>query len=150
MSLQPESADTGSNLSIWTSLDKFWQGLLDQLPFFAIGLLVLFGTWILSKIISRILENLLTRTKLRKSLQNLFTKLSYALIWMLGTLAASMVIFPTLTPGKLLATLGLGSIAIGFAFKDIFENFFCRNTYFVAVPPGGGRFHRMRGYSRPG
>ena len=34
------------------------------------------------------------------------------------------IMFPDITPGKALATLGLGSIAIGFAFKDIFENFF--------------------------
>ena len=122
--LQPESTDNGSGPSIWTSLDKFGQGLLDQLPFFAIGLLVLAMTWLVSKIISKILQNILKRTKLRASLQNLFTKLSYALVWILGSLAASMVIFPTLTPGRLLATLGLGSIAIGFAFKDIFENFF--------------------------
>lgn len=31
---------------------------------------------------------------------------------------------PSLTPAKLLAVLGLGSVAVGFAFKDIFENFF--------------------------
>ncbi|WP_312746458.1 mechanosensitive ion channel family protein [Candidatus Nitrospira neomarina] len=34
-----------------------------------------------------------------------------------------MIIFPSLTPGKILTGLGLGSIAIGFAFKDIFEIF---------------------------
>ena len=33
------------------------------------------------------------------------------------------IIFPGITPAKILTVLGLGSIAIGFAFKDIFENF---------------------------
>lgn len=44
-------------------------------------------------------------------------------IWLLGILIAMTVIFPSLTPGKVMTAVGLGSIAIGFAFKDIFENF---------------------------
>ena len=36
---------------------------------------------------------------------------------------AATLVFPNLTPTKLLAGLGLGSIAVGLAFKDIFENF---------------------------
>jgi len=35
-----------------------------------------------------------------------------------------MVVFPGLTPSKALGALGIASVAIGFAFKDIFENFF--------------------------
>ena len=33
------------------------------------------------------------------------------------------IVFPSLTPAKALTALGLGSVAIGFAFKDVFENF---------------------------
>jgi small-conductance mechanosensitive channel len=36
---------------------------------------------------------------------------------------AAVIAFPNLTPTKILAGLGIGSVAIGFAFKDIFENF---------------------------
>jgi small conductance mechanosensitive channel len=42
----------------------------------------------------------------------------------LGLLLAAMVIFPGLTPAKALGGLGLASVAIRFAFKEIFENFF--------------------------
>jgi len=45
------------------------------------------------------------------------------LIWALGTLIAMTVIIPGVTPASILAVLGLGSVAVGFAFKDIFENF---------------------------
>ena len=40
----------------------------------------------------------------------------------LGLLAAMVVIFPTFRPGDLIAGLGIGSVAIGFAFKDILQN----------------------------
>jgi small conductance mechanosensitive channel len=44
-------------------------------------------------------------------------------VWTVGVLVASSIVFPGVTPANLLALLGLGSVAIGFAFKDIFENF---------------------------
>ncbi len=49
-------------------------------------------------------------------------RLGYIAIWVVGLTVAAMVVFPGVTPGRALATLGLGSIAIGFAFKDILQN----------------------------
>ena len=42
---------------------------------------------------------------------------------LLGLLLALTIAFPTFTPGNLISALGITGIAIGFAFKDIFENF---------------------------
>lgn len=39
-----------------------------------------------------------------------------------GALVAATIVFPSIKPADLLATLGVGSIAIGFAFKDILQN----------------------------
>ncbi len=40
----------------------------------------------------------------------------------LGFLVVATIIFPSISPANLLSTLGIGSIAIGFAFKDILQN----------------------------
>jgi small conductance mechanosensitive channel len=40
-----------------------------------------------------------------------------------GLLIYATILFPDLTPGNLLAGLGIGSIAIGLAIKNIFVNF---------------------------
>jgi small-conductance mechanosensitive channel len=40
----------------------------------------------------------------------------------LGLLIVATIIFPSISPADLLSTLGIGSIAIGFAFKDILQN----------------------------
>ncbi|WP_218014201.1 mechanosensitive ion channel family protein [Rubellimicrobium roseum] len=40
----------------------------------------------------------------------------------LGALVALIVVIPTFKPGDLIAGLGIGSVAIGFAFKDILQN----------------------------
>ena len=43
-------------------------------------------------------------------------------IWILGLMLALTIITPSLRPGDLIAGLGIGSVAIGFAFKDILQN----------------------------
>jgi small-conductance mechanosensitive channel len=42
----------------------------------------------------------------------------------LGLFVAAVVVFPTFSPGDLIAGLGITSVAIGFAFKDVLQNFF--------------------------
>jgi small-conductance mechanosensitive channel len=41
---------------------------------------------------------------------------------LLGALVVATILFPSIKPADLLATLGVGSVAIGFAFKDILQN----------------------------
>ncbi len=47
---------------------------------------------------------------------------STLLLTVLGLLAALTVVFPTVQPVDTLGSLGIFSIAIGFAFRDILEN----------------------------
>ena len=100
------------------------QAFLAHLPQFGFGLLVLAATWLLNRIIRPLAAALLSRFRFRASLVELGQKLIATTLWTIGLLAAALIVFPTLTPARVLTTLGLGSIAIGFAFKDIFENFF--------------------------
>lgn len=97
--------------------------LIRLLPQLCIALLVIIVTVIAAKFARRIAEKLLGRTELRGTLINLVETMVGVLIWVLGTLIAMTVIFPGVTPASILAVLGLGSVAVGFAFKDIFENF---------------------------
>ena len=110
--------------TVLESLRRFLRELMHRLPYVVVGLGVLIVTWVVANVAVFIAGKVLAPTSMRASLKDLFAKMVHVAIWLLGILGAAMVIFPTLTPGRLLATLGLGSIAIGFAFKDIFENFF--------------------------
>ena len=60
---------------------------------------------------------------MRSTLINLFETVLGVAVWTTGLLIAATIVLPGVTPANLLALLGLGSVAIGFAFKDIFENF---------------------------
>lgn len=93
------------------------------LPQLGIALLVIVVTWMVAKVARRLLDRTLRRADLRRTLINLFETLLGVLVWTVGLLIAATIVFPGVTPANLLALVGIGSVAIGFAFKDIFENF---------------------------
>ena len=99
------------------------RGIVAALPQIAIALIIVLGTFIVARMARVLVRRGLGRSRLRKSLKNLFVLLASIAVWTFGIMIAALVAFPNLTPTKLLAGLGIGSVAIGFAFKDIFENF---------------------------
>lgn len=109
---------------LWETLADMWYGFLKNLPMLFFGVLIIMATVVFVKIFNKFAIKFLTKFHLKGSQVTLITRLSVIAIWVFGLLVALTVIFPNLTPTKALAGLGLGSIAIGFAFKDIFENFF--------------------------
>jgi len=92
-------------------------------PQLIVAVVILALTYIASKLARALLRRLLSQTRLRSSLKELCLNLTAIAIWLMGLMVAAIVIFPNLTPTSALAGLGLGSVAIGFAFKDVFENF---------------------------
>ena len=105
-------------------LQEMGTGLVEALPSFAIALIILFVTWIVARFAVKISDALVGRTEIRASLKNLIDTLVRLGIWLVGLFIAAVVVIPSLTPASLLAGLGIGAVAIGFAFQDIFENFF--------------------------
>lgn len=108
---------------ITDSINAMATTLLEQSPTLALGLLIVFLTWIAAKIVGSVATRMITSAGLRESLVVLFSKIARIGTWITGLLIATMTVFPSFTPGQIVTTLGLSSIAIGFAFKDIFENF---------------------------
>lgn len=105
-------------------LTQLWREFLSATPRLAASLVVLVLTWAIAKGLHALIGRALRRSEMRASLRELAQQLIYASIWIGGLLIAAIVLFPSLTPGRAIAGLGIGSIAVGFAFKDIFENFF--------------------------
>ncbi|WP_237065321.1 mechanosensitive ion channel family protein [Microbulbifer guangxiensis] len=111
-------------LTVAASLNDVWKDFLAHTPFVIASFMVLIATWLIVIMLRRFGWHLFQRTTSRKSLQDLFVRLLTIVIWVLGLLFAAMVLFPGLTPAKALGAVGLLSVAIGFAFRDMFENFF--------------------------
>ena len=105
------------------TLSDQWQALVTASPRIGLALAALLVTWILARLIRFVIGQVTRRMRMRKNLTDVLSMLASTALWLLGWLIALTIVFPTVTPGKALTTLGLGSIAIGFAFKDTFENF---------------------------
>jgi small-conductance mechanosensitive channel len=97
-------------------------GFIRMLPQLALAFMVMVITWAAAMLMRNVVHRATERTRIRPSLVVLIT-LSGVLVWIVGTLVALAVLLPGVNAGSLLAVLGLGSVAIGLAFKDIFENF---------------------------
>lgn len=96
---------------------------IQTLPAIAIALIVLFLTRHAANLTRQIVSTISHRTIKNQSLQLLLVQLSYVTAWVVGILAACTIAFPDLRLGDIIGLLGLSSVAIGFAFQDIFKNF---------------------------
>ncbi|QZD88459.1 mechanosensitive ion channel family protein [Qipengyuania psychrotolerans] len=96
---------------------------VETMPSLAIAIFIMLVTWIVARFGVKISDAIVGRTEIRSSLKNLIDTIVKLAIWLTGLFIAAVVVIPTLTPASLLAGLGIGAVAIGFAFQDIFENF---------------------------
>jgi len=108
---------------LFGQLRQIARSSIELLPQLAVAILVLVLTVGLYKLVGYLTKRALKRTRLRPSLKELFALIASILVWILGLMIAAVILFPGLTPSSILAGLGIGSVAIGFAFKDVFENF---------------------------
>lgn len=102
---------------------SMWEQTVSLLPSLVIALVVLFITWVAARFAARIADKLTDKTSMRASLQELVETIVRLVIWIVGLMSTLTILLPGLTPASLIAGLGFGAVAIGFAFQDIFENF---------------------------
>lgn len=114
-------------------------------PQILLAALLLVVTWVIARLVVFVFRRAMRRSKLRQSLIVVLQKLISVTIWAIGLLISATIIFPNLTPANLVAGLGLGSIAVGFAFKDIFENFLAGVLILLREPMRIGDFIECNG-----
>ncbi len=127
------------------TLFSIWKDFLEHTPYLFAGILVLFLTWFATNLVAKIGNRLFNLRRLRKSLRDLIIRLIIIGIWIGGLLLAAMFWFPGLTPATALGGLGVVSIAVGFAFQDIFENFFAGILLLWRFPFENGDFIECQG-----
>lgn len=106
-----------------SSLVKLVGQAVTALPGLVLALVVL----LITRYAANVVQNLMSVASIRMvrspSLRSLLIQMSYVSTWVTGVIVASVMAFPDLGVGDIIGLLGLGSVAIGFAFQDIFKNF---------------------------
>ena len=109
--------------TLHNQIERMVRGFIQALPTLAIAIVNLLITWVIAKYAIRIADRITGRTKLREDLRQLLDTLVRLAIWIVGIVIALTVAIPSFTPASAFAGLGIGAVAIGFAFQDIFQNF---------------------------
>jgi len=100
-----------------------WIGLVSLVPNIVIALAIILVTWFVARLLKRIAGRVTSHSHLRESLKQLVETVVSIGAWIVGLMIAATVVLPGLTPASLVAGLGVGTIAVGFAFQDFFQNF---------------------------
>ena len=115
---QEIDVDTGTILE---KLDTWVDGFIRLIPNILVGIVVFIIFLFIARFVARQLRRVLAAND-RENLGDVAGGFVKYLIYGMGLLLALTVIIPTLNPGDLIAGLGVSSVAIGFAFKDILQN----------------------------
>ena len=117
-------SDTGIHANfgvILTTVDRLLDGFLAMLPLLAAAILVFVLLLFAARVVRYLAEKALKRSS-NQSAATAIGRLLYVAMVGLAVLIAVTIAFPSMTPGRLISVLGIGGVAIGFAFKDIFQN----------------------------
>lgn len=107
--------------SIIEKLDTWLDSFIKAIPNILIGIAVLVAFVFISKWLGNLVKRML-KNKGRQNFGDLLGSFTRYLI-MLGGIAISLTIMaPNLSPADLIAGMGVSSVAIGFAFQDILQN----------------------------
>ncbi len=104
-------------------LQRILDGSIRLLPSIMVGLLIFLVFYFLSLVAAGTARRISDRYGRQKNLGIVLGRLFQWLVLLIGILVAAVVIFPTFTPAGMIEFLGIGSVAIGFAFRDILQNF---------------------------
>ena len=117
----------------WETLEGWSEGFYRILPNLGAGLVVLIVFLILAFLARRATVNYF-KNRDRIDLGRILSALNFWFFTLLGLGIAFTVIMPSVKPGNLVASFGVGSIAAGFVFKEIFQNWFAGLLILLRLP----------------
>lgn len=107
----------------WNTIHLMLRGFVASLPRFALALVVAMFFYVLGWLVRRGMARAGNGDTSRHTLNIALGRIAHGALATIGILFAVAAAFPDFSAGNLIGALGIGGIAIGFAFKDIFENF---------------------------
>ncbi|WP_010195874.1 mechanosensitive ion channel family protein [Psychrobacter sp. PAMC 21119] len=128
------TTDVFTYQSIIDSANGIFIGFVERIPYFVASIIVVLIFWFLSIVFKKIVYKLLGSRSRHQNLVKVFQRVGGALIIFIGFMIAMVIAVPGFTPAKLIGALGIGSVAIGFAFKDIFQNLLSGILLLISEP----------------
>ena len=106
-----------------TSIRSIVEGIAGRLPYLLAGAIVMLLFWLLSRFVKWGLMSGSRRTRMDAQLRILVSRLAAGFLIVIGIFASLSVIIESFDFGQVIAGLGFTSFVVGFATKDILNNF---------------------------
>lgn len=126
-------------------VDAWLDGFVSTLPNLVVAIILFVVFVIIAVFVKRIVIKA-AKARGRSNLGEVMGGFLKAAIILLGGLIAATIVVPTLNPGDLIAGLGVSSVAIGFAFKDILQNWLAGLLILIRQPFEIGDQIEVNGY----
>ncbi|MGK4005214.1 mechanosensitive ion channel domain-containing protein [Sorangium sp. So ce1036] len=97
--------------------------MIASLPSLALALAVFAAFYAAGKLLRTTIRRFTMQQRRSRNLGLVLGRLSQGAMFILGVLVGGVIVFPNFTPAALLQFLGIGSVAIGFAFRDVLQNY---------------------------
>ena len=117
----------------WQQLMQMVRGTVQLIPNILIAIVVFVLFWFIAKFSRRIIKKV-TRRKQSRNLGLVLARLSQGLIILVGAFIALAIVVPSFKPGDLVQLLGVSGVAVGFAFRDILQNFLAGILILITEP----------------
>jgi len=107
----------------WNSGHRIVGNLISRLPNLALAIVAFVLFLVFASAAKSVVRRLSQRRQRRHTLALLLGQLTHTCVVILGFLIALSIVAPSFQAGDLIKMLGVGSVAIGFAFQNILQNF---------------------------
>ncbi|RJP74397.1 MAG: mechanosensitive ion channel family protein [Candidatus Zixiibacteriota bacterium] len=100
-----------------------WEGTVLVLPNLGLALVIFVLFFLIGKGIRNLVRRVVSIRNRHRNLALVMSRLAQWIIIFLGFIVAAGIIFPSVNAQTIIGLLGISSVAIGFAFRDILQNF---------------------------
>lgn len=118
----------------YKSLHAMGLAFVAALPRLTAALIIVFGSLFIARLARLVVRRAVRQREAHRNLQIAVGRLAYVAAVALCVLLAATVAFPSFTVGSLIQLLGVSGVVVGFAFKDIFQNFLAGILLLVTNP----------------
>lgn len=122
--------------SFWDTIRQsfvdFWHKIVDLGPKWLVAIIIVLVAWLISILIRRMVQRAMSRISTHGHVDILISRGAGAVVLIAGVLVALGILGLSLT--GVLAAIGLASVGIGFALKDILSNLFAGIILLIQHP----------------
>ena len=108
---------------VWKKIQSMIDGFLIMLPNIVLALIVFAIFFFFGRQVKRVVRRITRHHHQARNLGLVLGRLAQSAIVLVGLFISLSIVIPTLKAGDLVQLLGISGVAIGFAFRDILQNF---------------------------